>query len=189
MKLIIGLGNPGKKYEKTRHNFGFLVLDALLQDLAPLEKTSWQKDKKINALIAKINDLILIKPQTMMNNSGVAVAKIAHFYKIKLKDIWIIHDDIDLPLGKIKIVQARGAAGHKGVESIIKELGSEEVTRFRLGIGRPGYDLTEKEAVSYVLSPFNQTEKKKAKVLIKKAKAVIKNSLESSVEKAMNRYN
>jgi len=189
MRLIVGLGNPGKKYEKTRHNLGFMVLDALLQDLTPVEKTAWKKNNKFNCLMAKVGDLILAKPQAFMNNSGQAVAKIANFYKIKPEDIWVIHDESDLPLGKMKIVQARGAAGHKGVESIIKELGAEEFVRFRLGIGKPGFSLTEREAESYVLSPFGQGGRKKVRVLMKKAVKAIKYSLDKGLEKAMNRYN
>jgi PTH1 family peptidyl-tRNA hydrolase len=189
MRLIAGLGNPGKKYEKTRHNLGFMVLDALLQDLMPVEETAWKKNNKFNCLMAKIGELILAKPQTFMNSSGTAVAKIANFYKIEPENIWIIHDEIDLPLGKMKIVQARGAAGHKGVESIIKELGTEELVRFRLGVGRPGFDINEREAESYVLSPFGQGEKKKVRVLVKKTVKAIKYSLDRGSEKAMSRFN
>jgi len=189
MKLLVGLGNPGKKYEKTRHNLGFVVLDALLQDLMPVEETAWEKNNKFNALVAKTSDLILIKPQTMMNNSGQAVAKMARFYKIEPEDIWVIHDEIDFPLGRMKIVQARGAAGHKGVESVIKELGAEELVRFRLGIGKPGFDINEREAESYVLSPFGQGEKKKVRVLVKKAVKAIKYSLERGIGQVANRFN
>ena len=192
MKLLVGLGNPGKKYEKARHNLGFMVLDALLQDLMPVEETAWEKNNKFNALVAKTSDLILIKPQTMMNNSGQAVAKMARFYKIEPEDIWVIHDEIDFPLGRIKIVQARGAAGHKGVESIIKELGAEEFVRFRLGISQPKENgkwkmENGKLAESYVLSPFGQGEKKKVRVLVKKVVKAIKYSLDKGLEKAMAR--
>ncbi len=189
MILIVGLGNPGRKYEKTRHNLGFSVLDGLLQELTPVEKTIWEKNNKFNCLMAKIDDLILVKPQTFMNNSGQAVQKIARFYKIKPEDIWIVHDEIDFPLGRMKIVQARGAAGHKGAASIIKEIGSENFVRFRLGIGRPGFDLTEREAESYVLSSFGEGERKKVRVLVKKAVEAIKYSLERGIEKAMTRFN
>ncbi len=192
MKLLVGLGNPGKKYEKARHNLGFMVLDALLQDLMPVEETAWEKNNKFNALVAKTSDLILIKPQTMMNNSGQAVAKMARFYKIEPEDIWVIHDEIDFPLGRIKIVQARGAAGHKGVESIIKELGAEEFVRFRLGISQPKENgkwkmENGKLAESYVLSPFGQGEKKKVRVLVKKVVKAIRYSLDKGLEKAMAR--
>ena len=137
MKLIVGLGNPGEKYENTRHNIGFAVLDALLHKLTPVEKITWKENKKFNSKVARIGNLILAKPQTFMNASGIAVAKIANFYHIEPAEIWVIHDEIDLLLEGIRIVRGRGSAGHRGVESIIKELGTDEFVRFRLGIGHP----------------------------------------------------
>lgn len=189
MKLIVGLGNPGEKYEGTRHNLGFVVLDALLQELTPVEKTAWKENKKFNALLAKIDDLILAKPQTFMNASGMAVAKIANFYKIKPENIWIIHDDVDLPLEEIRIVKGRGAAGHRGVESIIKELGTEDFIRFRLGIGHPGPGSSEKEVERYVLASFGRGEKSKARRMVKKAVEAIIITLEKGSERAMNESN
>ena len=190
MKLIVGLGNPGKKYESTRHNLGFWVLDELLRKLTLAEEEKWQEAKKLRARIHKLKTrTILLKPQTMMNNSGIAVARSTRFYKIKPENIWVIHDEIDLPLGKIKIIKNRGSAGHKGVESVIKELGTNEFIRLRLGIGRPEHDFTKQEAETFVLSPFGKGERSKARGLIKKTVKAIEMALEEGIEKAMSRFN
>jgi len=177
MKLIVGLGNPGEKYAKTRHNLGFMVVDKFLRKLTPSQKTVWQESKKFNSLVAKVGDVLLVKPQTMMNASGFAVAKIADFYKIKPEDIWIIHDDVDLPLGELKIRSGGAAAGHHGVESIIKHLGTDKFVRFRLGIGHPGRGadgLVEK----YVLREFGINEKAKVKRMIKKTVKALRLAVE-----------
>ena len=145
MKLIVGLGNPGAKYQQTRHNLGFMVLDKLGEKLTPVEKTFWQESKKFNALLLKTEKAILMKPQTFMNASGIAVAKVANFYKIKPQDIWIIHDEVDLPLGKTRIRLGGGTAGHRGIESIIKQLGHDQFIRFRLGIGHPLKERTKSQ--------------------------------------------
>lgn len=167
MKLIVGLGNPGEKYAKTRHNLGFMVIDKLLLKLTPSQEAVWLESKKFNSLLAKVGNLFLIKPQTMMNASGYAVDKLADFYKIKPEDIWIIHDDVDLPLGEMKIRSGGAAAGHHGVESIIKQLGTDQFVRFRLGIGHPGRGangLVER----YVLREFDINEKAELKGMVKK---------------------
>lgn len=138
MKLIVGLGNPGKQYERTRHNVGFLIADAIISYfLFPISKL----DKKINALISKgvINDkrMLVAKPTTFMNNSGQAVSALLNFYKLTPAALVIIHDDKDVPLGEFKIQTNRGAAGHNGVQSIIDQLGTKNFTRIRVGIGLP----------------------------------------------------
>jgi len=188
MILIVGLGNPGEKYEDTKHNLGFAVLDALLQKLTPVEKTAWKENKKFNSLVAKIGNLILAKPQTFVNASGMAVAKIANFYKIKPEEIWVIHDEIDLPLETVRIIRGRGAAGHRGVESIIKELGTTDFVRFRLGIGHPGLGSSDKEVERYVLASFGRGEKSKARRMVKKAVKAINLALEKELEEVMNRF-
>ncbi len=183
MKLIVGLGNPGGKYANTRHNLGFEVLDALLQELTSVEKTKWRENKKFNSFVAKVNELLLAKPQTFMNASGFAVVKMAKFYKIKPADIWVIHDDVDLPLERIRIVQSRGSAGHRGVESIIKELGTTDFVRFRLGISHPGSGSSDKEIESYVLSSFGRGEKSKARRMVKRAVKTIQLALREGLER------
>ena len=194
MILIVGLGNPGKKYEKTRHNLGFMVLDGLLQELTPVEKTIWEKNNKFNSLMAKIDDLILVKPQTFMNNSGQAVQKIARFYRIKPEDIWLVHDDVDLPLGKIKIRLDGAAAGHHGVESVIEKLGTDQFDRFRVGIGHPREKgkleiRSERSVEAYVLREFDINDASEVKQMVKKAVQAINIALEKGLEKTMSRFN
>jgi len=148
--IIVGLGNPGKKYNNTRHNIGFEILDQIKEtDNFPDFKLS----KKFKALISEKDKIILVKPQTFMNLSGKSVKIIASFYKTK--DLIVIHDDIDLVIGKIKISRNKGSAGHKGIESIIKEIG-KDFTRIRIGIqpkkGKPA------DTESFVLKKFKKQE-------------------------------
>lgn len=189
MILIIGLGNIGEKYEQTRHNLGFMVLDALAEKILPLAKTKWQTDKKSNSQLIKINPrLFLMKPQTMMNASGFAVTKIASFYKVEPENVWVVYDDADLPLGKIKIRLGGGSGGHRGMDSIIEQLGTDKFVRFRLGIGEAnrGKDrLLEK----YVLKDFAANETNKVKQIIKKTIVAIEMALDENLEKAMNKFN
>lgn len=188
MKLIVGLGNPGKKYEKTRHNLGFWVVEALLRKLASLKKTRWQEKKKLQIEMARVGDLILAKPLTFMNASGTVVKRLFTDHCSLMTDLWLVHDDIDLPLGKIKIVQGRGAAGHRGVESIIRALGSNEFVRFRLGVGKPFQTSKSKEEVAdFVLSEFDQKEKNEAKKMVKKAVAIIQFALQNSLQAAASK--
>jgi len=186
--LIVGLGNPGEKYKKTRHNLGFIVVDALLQKLTPAKKTVWQEDKKSNSLIAKVGDLILVKPQTFMNASGYAVRKLITNYQLPITNLWVVHDNVDLPLGKIKIRLGGAAAGHHGVESIIEQLGTDQFVRFRLGIGHPGRG-ADALVERYVLREFDVNEKTELKQMIKKAVEAIEIALEKGVEAAMNQFN
>ncbi|MCK4553938.1 aminoacyl-tRNA hydrolase [Candidatus Parcubacteria bacterium] len=136
MKLIIGLGNPGEKYEKTRHNAGFLTVDKLVSSS---KYPGLSTQSKFNAEISQgtIDDekIILAKPQTFMNNSGQAVKAIVDYYKIDLENIIVIHDDLDIPLGEYKISKNKNSGGHKGVQSIIDYLGTKDFTRTRIGIG------------------------------------------------------
>lgn len=183
MKLIVGLGNPGEKYKYTRHNLGFWVSEALLRELAPLKKTSWRVKKQLHAEIAKIDDLVLAKPLTSMNASGVAVKKLIAHYRTPVAYLWLIHDDLDLPLGKIKIVQSRGAAGHRGVESVIEQLAAKDFVRFRLGIGPSRAD-----PVDFLLSEFESKEKTEADKMVKKAATILQFALKKGIEAAMSRY-
>ncbi len=189
MKLIVGLGNPGKKYEKTRHNLGFMVVDELVKKILPLANAKWQENKKFNSQFIIHNlEFILAKPQTMMNASGYAVSSISQYLNIAISDIWVIHDDVDLPLGKIKIKLGGGAAGHHGVESIIQQLGTDKFVRFRLGIGHPGRGsdfLVER----YVLRKFDVNETSEVKQMVKKTVEAIKFALEKDIQKAMNYFN
>lgn len=131
MKIIVGLGNPGKKYETTRHNAGFRALDALTTQY----DLRWREDKKLEALMAEGDGFLLIKPQTFMNNSGRAVAKVLNYYHATATDdLLVIHDELDLPLGAIKKASSSSSAGHRGVQSIIDNLKTKDFVRFRLGV-------------------------------------------------------
>jgi len=200
MKLIAGLGNPDDKYQYSRHNIGYMVVEKLAKQLLPVERSEkgWEGNKKFTAEICKINqDLILAKPHTYMNRSGIAIQSLVNFYKIKTEDLWVIHDDIDLPLGKIRIRQGGSSGGHNGVESIIKNLPSEDFIRFRLGIGRGKLDVKKTTDINlsrqgiekFVLSPFKDHEGGDAKKMIKNAVKAIMVILDEGLEKAMNRYN
>jgi PTH1 family peptidyl-tRNA hydrolase len=186
MILIVGLGNPGEKYEKTRHNLGFMVVEKLAREMVDGQ---WLMVDKFQSLITKHkSSTILAKPQTMMNASGFAVSKLANFYKIKPEDIWIVHDDVDLPLGKIKIRFGGGAAGHHGVESIIEQLGTDDFTRFRLGIGHPGRG-ADAQVEKYVLREFDVNEASETKRMIKQSVKAIQVALDHSLARAMNQFN
>ncbi len=162
MKMIVGLGNPGEKYAKCRHNTGFTLID----ELARKKVLSWDNSEKFKAMVAKISgggeeeQLILVKPQNFMNNSGPVVAQLASFYKIPLGQLYIIHDDVDLPFGKVKTQIGSGAAGHHGVESIIETLGSKDFWRIRVGIGKPSGNTPVEE---FVLRDFSEEELEKIK--------------------------
>jgi peptidyl-tRNA hydrolase, PTH1 family len=169
MKLIIGLGNQGTKYENTRHNLGFLVIDEFKRNL---EFGIWNLDKKFKSLVSEgsFNDqkIILVKPQTYMNNSGEAVRLLADYYKIKFEDILVIHDDIDLSLGEIRIQKERGSAGHNGVQSIIDSLKTKDFIRARIGI-KPKNEGRKIDTEKFVLENFNEEEKTIIQEIIKKA--------------------
>lgn len=164
MKIIVGLGNIGEKYLKTRHNCGFLVLDELVKQLEDEGlKIDWKEDSKLKAIIARLKykdeTLLLVKPTTLMNLSGEAVNKILNFYKESLENLTVIYDDIDLPLGKIRIREKGSAGTHNGMKSVIQELGTENFKRIRIGIESRG-ELTPKEQDlhSYVLKNFSKNE-------------------------------
>lgn len=187
MILIVGLGNPGEKYENTRHNVGFMVLDRLLKKLTSVEDSVWELNQKFNSLVAKVDqDLILVKPQSFMNASGEVVAKLVKFYKVSPYGLYIIHDELDLPLGRIKISYGRGYAGHKGVESIIEKIKSINFVRIRVGIGS---DKKVSDSEKYVLSNFEEKEIARLRKVVKRAVEAMELILEKGVEKAANRYN
>ncbi len=194
MLLIVGLGNPGKKYEKTRHNVGARAVDEIAANFQfPIFNFQSISNSKISKGTFKNQDIVLVKPQTYMNNSGQAAKLLIKTYfpnnaAAELKRWFIvIHDDLDLPLGKIRLVKNRGPAGHKGVESIIRELKTENFIRFRIGIqpqsGKP------KNPEDFVLQKFNKKEEKIVKEVIQKTVFAIEIVLKEGLEKAMNLYN
>lgn len=183
--LIVGLGNPGIKYRETRHNFGFMVLDALADELnIPLKKL------KYKAMIGegRLDDakLILARPLTYMNNSGDAVWQLAKFFKVPHNHIMVAHDDLDLPLGVLRLRPGGGASGQRGVASIIQKLGTQDFPRVRLGISRPPGQM---DPVDYVLEKFLPSEKTLRDIVIKEAVAAIQVFVREGLNAAMNRYN
>lgn len=137
MKVIVGLGNPGEKYRYNRHNVGFMVVDRLRQNgqcKVQNQDGIFQFNKKFNAQILQTKEYILVKPQTYMNNSGEAVAKICHFYKVKYEDLYVIHDDLDIQLGNFKIQQGKGPKVHNGLKSVEEQLGTEKFWNVRVGV-------------------------------------------------------
>jgi PTH1 family peptidyl-tRNA hydrolase len=196
MIIIIGLGNPGKKFEKTRHNLGFLIIENLKLKIENF--SDWKYEKKFKAEISrgKIGNkkIILAKPQIFMNNSGKSVKLLVTNYSLPITKLFVIHDDIDLPLGKIKISIGRSAAGHKGVQSIIDELGTKNFVRFRIGI-RPNLKFKMQNAKlkfkiqNFVLQKFKKDEEKILEGVIEKTIEAIECSLKLGLEKAMQEYN
>lgn len=166
MKIIIGLGNPGIEYENTRHNLGFAALDALAKEW---NFPGFKENKKFLALLSEGTvsgeKIILAKPETFMNASGGAVAKLANFHKCASKDLLIIHDELDLPWGEVRLARNRGSAGHKGVESVITALGTKDFWRIRIGIAK---DVTG-EAEKFVLEKIPKNELALAPQIMKKA--------------------
>lgn len=163
MKIIVGLGNPGKKYENTRHNVGFLSLDRIVKKMDEKDiKTEFKLENKFQAEVAKFKlgseDVVLVKPQTFMNNSGEAVKKVVSFYKIDPeKDLIVIYDDVDIPAGKVRIRSEGSSAGHKGLQSIIDTLATDHFMRVRIGIGRPNNEMVKIE--DWVLQVLTEGEK------------------------------
>jgi PTH1 family peptidyl-tRNA hydrolase len=183
-KLIIGLGNPGRKYTHHRHNVGFQCLDRLAQAHG-LSFT--QRRAKASLALGKIADVgvVLARPLTYMNLSGQAVRQLVSFYKLSLEDILVIYDDLDLPLGTIRLRPTGGSGGHKGMHSIIEALGSQAFPRLRVGIGRPPGN----DAVNYVLSEFTADEQITLASVYEKVVAAVEFFLRESIEAAMNAYN
>ena len=202
MKLIVDLGNPGKKYESTKHNIGFMVIDHFLKDLESVSKSNWSKEEKLKSEIyvleykpkkGEMGKVILARPLTYMNNSGMGVGLIAKYYKVPSSDIWIVHDEIDLPLGMMKIRLGGSSAGHHGIESIIKTLGTDKFWRFRMGIGlshnheeMAKHKITGKE---FVLRGFKGGEAAKARQMVKRGSKALSAALEKGIESSQNQFN
>lgn len=189
-RAIIGLGNPGARYAMTRHNMGFITLDAM----ASHEAISFSGSKIAQAETAAFRmniegtktDIQLIKPMTYMNRSGEAVAPFLRYYRITPQDILVIHDDLDQPLGNMKFVQKGGAGGHNGVRSIIQYLGTNDFPRLKLGIGRPLPTITIEQ---YVLMPFEHDELPVCQRVIAQAVEAVCLFLTKGLNAAMNQFN
>ena len=188
--LIVGLGNPGIKYAFTRHNAGFLVIDELAsRSKARLREVRGQSC--IARTFVAGREVILAKPLTFMNRSGIAVAALLRLFSLGRENLLVVYDDLDLPSGRIRLRASGGSGGHKGMASIIALLQSEEIARLRLGIGRP--DSSEESIsgseIDYVLSPFSPAEEKIVLEAVLKAADAVEVFLTRGLEEAMNRYN
>jgi len=184
-KIIMGLGNPGKQYEKTRHNFGFMVIDQLADKKHLSFGSSGKPYVWSETDIASVG-VCLCKPLTYMNNSGVAARDILHSYNLTPEDLLVIYDDIDLPLGKVRLRKRGSSGGHRGIQSIIDQLESWEFPRLRLGIGPQDEGVA---AEDYVLDNFRKTELPIAKNVIKTAVKVAEDFLSCDIDHIMNSYN
>lgn len=179
MKLVVGLGNPGKDYEITRHNVGFIILDNYVKN------ATWSKEKEYLFYITNVDNekVIFIKPQTFMNLSGYAVAKAANYYKIKPEDILVIHDDLDLNIGICRLKSKSSSGGHNGVKSIIEQLGTDNFSRLKIGIGK---DCT-RDTKNYVLSKLSKDEI--SSLHNEKYLKIIDSFVINGIERTMNIYN
>ena len=194
MKLVVGLGNPGGEYEGTRHNTGFIMLDFILG-----KKAIWKESGITKALENKNSDLgkptIFLKPTTFMNNSGNAVAQVKDKNKLKLDDIIVIYDDVDLPLGTMKLSFNKSSGGHNGLESIIKKLKSREFLRVRIGIapttpsGKIKKPKGEEAMLKFLLGKYKEGELAELKKLSKRVESAIETALTEGKDKAMSLYN
>jgi PTH1 family peptidyl-tRNA hydrolase len=185
LRLVVGLGNPGKTYSKTRHNAGFMVVDKISDDFSiALEKRKF--DARFG--IGVVNDvkIVLAKPMAYMNRSGPQIQKIAGYFRILCEDILVVHDDIDLVFGRLKIKEKGGDGGHRGVRSIIDAFGGGDFTRLRIGVGRPD---AERGASDYVLGKFSLEESKVLSQIITTAKDAIVTILCKGTKEGMNRFN
>ncbi|MBN2876747.1 MAG: aminoacyl-tRNA hydrolase [Bacilli bacterium] len=182
MKLVVGLGNPGKKYTDSKHNIGFMSLDSY----ASVNKIKYKKSIKFTSEIVKMDDYILLKPKTFMNNSGIAVRKICDYYKIASEDVMVVFDDLNLPFAKLRLRTSGSAGGHNGIKSITAHLGTDNFKRLRVGIGRDD----GKEMKDDVLSSFNKSELNHLNDLQLDISNIIDQFVENQdFEKIMNQYN
>ncbi len=182
--LIIGLGNPGKKYKNTRHNAGFLAVD-LFSKRNNFPK--FKENQSFKCLITEKDKLVLAKPQTFMNNSGEAVKQLSSFFKIKYENIIVFHDDLDISLGSIKISKKHGSGGHKGINSIINALKTNSFVRIRIGIKPIKNSAFPRQ--NFVLEKFSWKEKGKLRASFKKSCQAAKIIIEEGIEKAMSLFN
>ena len=189
MKLIVGLGNPERRYVNNRHNIGFMCLNhfAKMQGIR-FDKKKGQARIGIGEIAG--NEVVVAKPQTYMNLSGESVSRLMKRFNANLDDLLVIHDDLDLPLGKIRIRRGGSSAGHKGIDSIITHLESQDFTRIRIGIGRPDKtEISEADIIAYVLSDFTPDEKQIISQLIPMVSKAILCILTEGLVAAMSKYN
>jgi peptidyl-tRNA hydrolase, PTH1 family len=186
MRLVAGLGNPGREYSRNRHNIGFMVVDEL-SHRHRVEAFRGKYGGEVAQGEIAGQRIVLLKPMEYMNLSGRAVQRAAAFYQIEPADLVVVHDEIDLELGRMKLKVGGGHAGHNGIRSIIQELGTPEFTRVRLGVGRPAGQ--KGNVANYVLGDFGKAEQTEAEILIKEAADAVEDILTKGTLLAMNRWN
>lgn len=189
MKLLVGLGNPGNKYAQTRHNLGFVVTNALLQKYSGHADNQWKNDDKHHALIKQLTireqAVTLMQPHTFMNNSGKAVQSYAQYFKINTQDIFVIYDDLALPIGKLRVRFGGSAGGHNGVQSVIDYLGNDEFLRIRLGIGVEEQPMPTED---FVLAPFSAGEERTIRSMIDETVEAVELIMENGIEKYLSTH-
>ncbi|PZR17502.1 MAG: aminoacyl-tRNA hydrolase [Archangium gephyra] len=188
MKIICGLGNPGREYEGNRHNIGFMVLDVLAQ--------RWRvnfNNHKFDADLATANvagdKVLLLKPQTFMNLSGTSLGAAARFYKVTAEDVLVVHDELDIPFARLALKQGGGSGGHNGLNSIRESWGEEQYARLRFGIGKPTGPNARERVVGHVLGDFSKEERDVLPELIGKSVDICESWTRDGLAKAMNRHN
>ena len=187
LHAIVGLGNPGAEYARTRHNIGFMAVERF----GELHRAGWTNEKKFESRIAKVEAVgkraLLCEPQTYMNVSGRAVGALVDFYRLPLDRLLIVVDDADLPFGELRMRANGSSGGHHGLESIEERLGTREYARLRMGIGRQRSDV--REITGYVLGKFGTAEAETLELMLKRAAAQIERWLDAGIQRAMNEFN
>ena len=181
IRVIAGLGNPGPEYAATRHNIGFMVVDQLAAQFG----STWERSGKWEALSAKCGAVLLVKPLSFMNHSGYPLLSVTQFYKIEPQQILVVLDDLDLPLGRLRLRARGGSGGHNGLESIIMQFDTENIPRLRIGIG----SAPREGSVDYVLSRFFDEEKPIVRSTIERAVEALKCVIDKGLVSAMNTFN
>ncbi len=186
MKIIVGLGNPGKKYEETPHNMGFMIVDYLSGQVVG----KWKKSLRFRACTIKTElvgeQVVLVKPETYMNNSGIAVGAIMRFYKAALEDLIIVLDDVAIDFGRLRIRGKGSSGGHNGLASIISHVANDEFVRVRVGVGK---QRECENLVKHVLAPFSKKDEEEVRNMVTRAGEAVCGIIEFGVAEAMNKYN
>jgi PTH1 family peptidyl-tRNA hydrolase len=188
MKLICGLGNPGREYERHRHNIGFMVIEALL----PRAKAELNQEKfqaRVGQGTLGGERILFVEPQTYMNLSGRSLAEAARFYKVAVEDILVIHDELDLPFGRLQLKAGGGTGGHNGLKSSVQSLGADGFIRLRFGIGKPEGPNAKERVAGYVLSNFDDGERRQLEEHIGRAVDMAETWVREGLATAMNRFN
>ena len=183
--LIVGLGNPGSEYHKTRHNIGFMIVDQLAQDASASFKKGRSAAVETSVNIAG-HSVILAKPLTFMNNSGSAVAGLMNYYDIDIEQLLVIMDEVELPFGRLRVRKQGGSAGHNGMKSIIQHLNSKEFARLRIGIGT---EYAKKDMSKFVLSNFSRNEQQELDLIVGKSVDVVHSFIRYGIDRTMNTFN